>query len=1000
MNRFLKFSGYSLLVLLFVACKSVERDDEEERGEADNVQYLIQQEVKMTRDLRLNYVPRERLAAAKAYMESLTARTEALAWTERGPNNVGGRTRAMIVDKRDATGNTVFAASVSGGLFKTTNFTAPIPSWTVINDFLPNLAITALVQDNANPNIMYAGTGEGWFNVDAVVGNGIYKSTDGGTTWTVLPSTVSVIAGPPIEIRTFEFVQDLAIDNNGAVYASLRNLRSTSRGVHRSTDGGATWTQVLGAPLINPTTGLAFATGRAADLEVASNGDVYASLGLVGEAVTNRSIVMKSSFATHGANTGALGNWVDITPVTPTVTQRTEIIVAPSDANRVYLLMQDSATHQVLNIFRDGGATWTQVLGAPLINPTTGLAFATGRAADLEVASNGDVYASLGLVGEAVTNRSIVMKSSFATHGANTGALGNWVDITPVTPTVTQRTEIIVAPSDANRVYLLMQDSATHQVLNIFRSTNAGSSWTTLGTADALNNGTNSQTWYNLIGAVDPTNPDIVVVGGLHLGRSVNGGDSWTTISSGSTVHVDQHALQFVSSSRLIAGNDGGIYYTSNFASTGTPSWVGRNNGFNVTQFYGTDYHPTIANYFLAGAQDNGTQRFTSAGMNTTISVVGGDGGFCHIDQTEPNIQVSSQFGSRYAISNDGFSTFVFRDFNPSGGILGQFINPSDFDDNANLFYAGGDAGTYTIISNLVPANNTVISTRNIPAMGGRALTAVKVDPFSDNTIWVGASAETANSLPMVLKISNASSGTPTVVSSSNLTSDPNQLNAYVSSVDVDPANGNHIIATVSNYGAISVYESTNGGVSFTNIEGNLPDMPIRWVLFAPATAQLNGTTGGLGGVLLGTELGVWATSVLAGAATQWTPHNAGLANVRTDMLKVRPSDNTVIAATHGRGLFSAIIPTVPTGLPSIPVTKDFIKYTFTDNDQLHIVVGSLPTKNITIQLQNMLGQQLYQTKGNYQNTTVDLSRYQDGVYILRIFGDQKEQYVQQFVKR
>ncbi|HEX6193791.1 MAG TPA: T9SS type A sorting domain-containing protein [Chitinophagaceae bacterium] len=883
MNRFLKFSGYSLLVLLFVACKSVERDDEEERGEADNVQYLIQQEVKMTRDLRLNYVPRERLAAAKAYMESLTARTEALAWTERGPNNVGGRTRAMIVDKRDATGNTVFAASVSGGLFKTTNFTAPIPSWTVINDFLPNLAITALVQDNANPNIMYAGTGEGWFNVDAVVGNGIYKSTDGGTTWTVLPSTVSVIAGPPIEIRTFEFVQDLAIDNNGAVYASLRNLRSTSRGVHRSTDGGA---------------------------------------------------------------------------------------------------------------------TWTQVLGAPLINPTTGLAFATGRAADLEVASNGDVYASLGLVGEAVTNRSIVMKSSFATHGANTGALGNWVDITPVTPTVTQRTEIIVAPSDANRVYLLMQDSATHQVLNIFRSTNAGSSWTTLGTADALNNGTNSQTWYNLIGAVDPTNPDIVVVGGLHLGRSVNGGDSWTTISSGSTVHVDQHALQFVSSSRLIAGNDGGIYYTSNFASTGTPSWVGRNNGFNVTQFYGTDYHPTIANYFLAGAQDNGTQRFTSAGMNTTISVVGGDGGFCHIDQTEPNIQVSSQFGSRYAISNDGFSTFVFRDFNPSGGILGQFINPSDFDDNANLFYAGGDAGTYTIISNLVPANNTVISTRNIPAMGGRALTAVKVDPFSDNTIWVGASAETANSLPMVLKISNASSGTPTVVSSSNLTSDPNQLNAYVSSVDVDPANGNHIIATVSNYGAISVYESTNGGVSFTNIEGNLPDMPIRWVLFAPATAQLNGTTGGLGGVLLGTELGVWATSVLAGAATQWTPHNAGLANVRTDMLKVRPSDNTVIAATHGRGLFSAIIPTVPTGLPSIPVTKDFIKYTFTDNDQLHIVVGSLPTKNITIQLQNMLGQQLYQTKGNYQNTTVDLSRYQDGVYILRIFGDQKEQYVQQFVKR
>ena len=117
-------------------------------------------------------------------------------------------------------------------------------------------------------------------------------------------------------------------------------------------------------------------------------------------------------------------------------------------------------------------------------------------------------------------------------------------------------------------------------------------------------------------------------------------------------------------------------------------------------------------------------------------------------------------------------------------------------------------------------------------------------------------------------------------------------------------------------------------------------------------------------------------------------------------MLKLRASDNTVVAATHGRGLYTSSIPTVPTGLPNIPVTKDFIKYTFTDNDQLHIVVGSLQTKNITIQLQNMLGQQLYQSKSSYQNTSIDLSRFQDGVYIIRIFGDKKEQFVQQFVKR
>ena len=314
------------------------------------------------------------------------------------------------------------------------------------------------------------------------------------------------------------------------------------------------------------------------------------------------------------------------------------------------------------------------------------------------------------------------------------------------------------------------------------------------------------------------------------------------------------------------------------------------------------------------------------------------------------------------------------------------------------FFTPGGNAATYTVISNLVPAGNTEMNTKNVPVMGVRALTAVKVDPFTPNTIWVGASAETGNALPMVLKISNANT-TPVVVSSVNLTSDATQTNAYISSVDVDPANGNHIIATVSNYGAISVYESINGGASFTNVEGNLPDMPIRWALFAPATAQL-GPTGGLGGVLLGTELGVWTTNSLLGAATQWMPNNGGLANVRTDMLKLRTSDFTVIAATHGRGLYTSAIPTVPTGLPNIPVTKDFIKYTFTDNDQLNIVVGSLTTKNITVQLQNMLGQQLYQNKFNYQNTSIDLSRFQDGVYIVRIIGDKREQFVQQFVKR
>src|SRR6185295_5635634 len=178
-----------------------------------------------TRDLSLNYVPTERLEAALTYEKMLesSARpsgTLAMNWSERGPNNVGGRTRAILIDKRDATGNTVIAGSVGGGLFRTTNFTSPTPSWNVVNDFLPNLAITVLYQDPTTPATMYAGTGEGFLNADAIKGAGIYKSTDGGLNWAQMSSTTG-----------FEYVQDIITDNNGNLYCAIRNLQSNNRGV-------------------------------------------------------------------------------------------------------------------------------------------------------------------------------------------------------------------------------------------------------------------------------------------------------------------------------------------------------------------------------------------------------------------------------------------------------------------------------------------------------------------------------------------------------------------------------------------------------------------------------------------------------------------------------------------------------------------------------------------------------------------------------------------------
>lgn len=841
-----------LATLISCTGKAVSLEEEDDDLETDDIELAMRQEVLMTRDPNLGTVPKERLVAAQARLQAIaqTARLEDVTWQERGPNNIGGRTRAIIVDRRDASGNTVLAASVSGGIFRTTNFMSTPPTWRPVNDRMNNLAVTAMRQDRTNPAVMYAGTGEGWFNVDAVKGGGIFKSTDGGITWSLLSSTA-----------TFEYVQDIEVDNNGYVYASLRNLETDKRGVMRSTDGGGSWTQVLGMPLPN---------------------------------------------------------------------------------------------------------------------------FTTGRAADLEVAANGDVYATLGIF-----TKTMVMKSP-ASNGANTGALGTWREITPVHSTPTQRGELAIAPSNSNRLYLLMQDSSDTEVSTIYRSNDAGITWDSLPAPTILNNGENSQTWYNLIAAVDPSNPDVLVVGGLHLARSVDGGVNWKTISSNSSVHVDQHELVYFSSSQLYVGNDGGVYYTSNvnITTTSLPTFQNKNNSYNVTQFYAVDFHPTLTDYFLAGAQDNNTQRFRSPGINTTDPVVGGDGGFPHIDQTDGKIQIASTTNNNYYSSQDGGQSWSRQ--STVSNTRGQFINPTDYDDVHNVLYCGDDPGTYYFISGW---DNSPSGTQNsLSQIGQREVTAVKWDNLGDNVVWLGASL--ADSRPMVVKIGSANTSSPQVLTSATLNV---PANAYISSIDVDPWDWKHVLVTLSNYGVTSVFESTDGGTTWNSIEGDLPDMPVRWGMFVPPTASVDGTT--RGGILLGTELGVWYTPLAARASTKWVALNNGLPNVRVDMLKIRTKDNLLLAATHGRGLFSTTLTSIATGVSSVPDTKSFIQYISATPQELLIKVGNLTTTKMQVNIYDLSGQLVSASSTRYADQRINLSRLARGSYVVKIYGNKQERYTRQFVK-
>lgn len=185
-------------------------------------------------------IPPDALLKAKAQRDALLSANLAGAglspasWTSRGPGNIGGRIRGVVVHPTQT--NTIWIGSSSGGVWKTTNGGT---SWIALDDFLPSLAVGCLRIHPNDPNTLYAGTGEGFFdnptgesNATPIRGAGIFMTTDGGSTWTQMPST----ANPD-----FYFVNELAIDPTSP--STL--LAATETGLFRSTDSGASWTKTF-----------------------------------------------------------------------------------------------------------------------------------------------------------------------------------------------------------------------------------------------------------------------------------------------------------------------------------------------------------------------------------------------------------------------------------------------------------------------------------------------------------------------------------------------------------------------------------------------------------------------------------------------------------------------------------------------------------------------------------------------------------------------------------
>jgi PKD repeat protein len=532
----------------------------------------------------------------------------------------------------------------------------------------------------------------------------------------------------------------------------------------------------------------------------------------------------------------------------------------------------------------DGGLTWNQVL--PNI-PNNNYPYFPG---DIELGANNRIWVG--------TTRSHLGSGGGTVLYSDDGI--NWT--VSYTVTAGDRVELACAPSDSNYVYAVTEYLRT--VGDIARTTDGGLTWTTLNEPNDADNGipatdfSRGQAWYDLILAVDPNDVNTVIAGGIDLFRTTDGGTNWLQISKWSNnnnlaalncsyVHADQHQVVFKpgSSSTVIFGTDGGVFYTTSISTAATSNVISaRNKDYNVTQFYACAMHPSAGqDYFLAGAQDNGTQRFQSSGINSTSMATDGDGGFCFIDQTSPNYQITSYVYNSYWRSTNAGNSWGSRIQNNQN--TGKFINPTDYDDVQNVLYSSRTTSTINRIKNITSSPS--VSNFSISGMT-RLASHLRVSPYTttSTTLFVG------NDIGDLFKVTNANGASP---SSSNIGSS-SFPNASISCVEIG-ASENELLVTFSNYGVNSVWYTNDGGATWTSKEGNLPNMPVRWALFNPNDRNE---------VILATEVGVWSTADLNSTSPTWVSSNSGLANVRVDMLQIRDSDNQVIAATHGRGLFSS----------------------------------------------------------------------------------------------
>jgi hypothetical protein len=753
-------------------------------------------------------------------------------WTPIGPapipggqttgvaNPVSGRVLAIAVHPTNA--NIVYVGTAQGGLYRTLDGGT---TWTAIMDSAQSLAIGAIAIDPVTPTTLFVGTGEGNFCGDCFFGVGMYRILNAETT--------PVLQGP----------FNTAASNNNAFLANSRSI-----------------TKIVVSPTNNNI------------LYVGTGSGIGGSGGVPGLSTSNRGLFRCDNAQAATPTFTKLD--IDGPPATTNHAVR-DIEFEPGNANNLLVALVDTIGFATSGVYRSTNAadavpanvTFTRTLVSP----------AAEQAFNIQLAIN----------------------------------------------------KTVVGPTTTITVYATLDESAPtcSQANNVFgdfglvkKSINGGVTWSpALASSCGFAGG---QGFYDLAVAVDPNNALNVMLGGSgdydqFQTPNLRSVDGTNFVKSSTGLHPDTHDIVFAPSNPLIVyhGNDGGIFKSTD----GGASWTSLNNtGFNATQFVDLSTHPLDPNYMIGGTQDNGTPFLQASNLWKLGDF--GDGGFSIIDQNATDTTTVTAYHTYFNATGSqiGFSRAqTTAEIDP--GVTGW---PSFFGcggtangiscADAVLFYAPMAQGPGSPINTLYFGTTTLYRSADkgptMPAVS-QAMTApisaIGISLQSDNVRIVG----TSNGA-----LFGTSTGANPLV---NLDAGNTLPDQFIGRAVIDPNDNTApytAYVTLGGFGLAAgahVYKTTNladAGTTWTLAGTGIPDVPVNAFAIDPLNSNH---------LFAGTDIGVYISQ---NGGASWNPYGAGLPRVAVFDMEFQARSNGSVRvlriATHGRGIWE-ITPLAPTAAPA-----------------------------------------------------------------------------------